>query len=93
MAERNCKKCFHYNACKEVASHGGYSDISYTKSQCKHFISSDVVEVVRCKDCVYRMELNPIYQYEGRALKVCFVRNKPVSDDGYCNEAIRKEGE
>lgn len=54
---------------------------------------ADVVEVVRCKDCVYRMELSPIYQYEGRSCKVCFIRNKPVSDDGYCNEAIRKEDE
>lgn len=55
--------------------------------------TADVVEVVRCKDCVYRMELSPLYQYEGRSYKVCFVRHKPVSDDGYCNEAIRKEDE
>ena len=52
MAERNCKKCFHYKACREVASHNGYIDISYTESQCKHFIpTADVVEVVRCRDC------------------------------------------
>ena len=44
MAERNCKKCFHYKACKEVASHSGYSDICYTESQCKHFTpTADVV--------------------------------------------------
>ena len=52
MAERSCKKCFHYEACKEVASHSGYADINYTESQCKHFIpTADVVEVVRCEDC------------------------------------------
>lgn len=52
MAERNCKKCFQYKACKEVASHSGYADINYTESQCKNFISADdVVKVVRCKDC------------------------------------------
>ena len=46
MAERNCKKCFHYVACKEVASHSGYADINYTESQCKHFIpTADVQEV------------------------------------------------
>lgn len=38
MAERNCKRCFHYKACKEVVSHSGYGDINYTESQCKHFI-------------------------------------------------------
>ena len=41
MAERNCKKCFHYNACKEVASHSGYTDINYTESQCENFICAD----------------------------------------------------
>lgn len=54
MAERKCKKCFHYKACKEVASHNGYADINYTESQCKNFIcADDVVEVVRCKDCKF----------------------------------------
>lgn len=43
MAERGCKKCFHYKACKEVASHSGYGDIHYTESQCKNFISADDV--------------------------------------------------
>lgn len=52
MTERNCKKCFHYEACKEVASHSGYTDINYTESQCKNFIcADDVAKVVRCKDC------------------------------------------
>lgn len=46
MAERNCKKCFHYNACKEVASHNGYANINYTESQCKNFIpTADIVKV------------------------------------------------
>lgn len=46
MAERNCKKCFHYNACKEVSSHSGYADINYTESQCKNFIpTADIVKV------------------------------------------------
>lgn len=52
MSERDCKKCFHYEACKEVASHNGYSDIYYTESQCKNFIFvDDVIKVTRCKDC------------------------------------------
>ena len=55
--------------------------------------TADVVEVVRCKDCVYRMELHPMYAYEGRPCKVCFIRNKPVSDNEYCSDAIRREDE
>lgn len=46
MAERNCKECFHYKACKEVASHNGFRDIRYTESECNHFTpTADVVEV------------------------------------------------
>ena len=70
MAERNCKKCFHYKACKEVASHSGYSDISYTESQCKHFLSkADVVEVkhgrwIRYKeDCLYNRCSRCLYEH------------------------------
>lgn len=40
MAERSCKKCFHYKACKEIASHNGYNDIRYTESECKYFLST-----------------------------------------------------
>lgn len=48
MVERYCRKCFHSKACKEVASHSGYSDMGYTESQCKHFTPiADVVEVVQ----------------------------------------------
>lgn len=57
MAERSCKKCFHYKACKEVASHSGYGDIYYTESQSKNFISADdVVQAVRCKDCKHNAD-------------------------------------
>jgi hypothetical protein len=69
----------------------------YSAEWIYNFIESplavDVVKVVRCKDCVYRMELHPMYAYEGRSCKVCFIRNKPVSDNGYCSDAIRREGE
>lgn len=46
MAEKTCKACFHYKACKEVASHNGYRDISYTENQCNHFLlTADYAEV------------------------------------------------
>lgn len=56
MAERNCKKCFHHKACKEVASHSGYGDIDYTESQCKHFTpTADVAEVKHGK-WIYKVD-------------------------------------
>ncbi len=79
MAERNCKKCFHYNACKEVASHSGYADINYTESQCKNFVcADDVVKVIRCKDCILHEE-------------GCLLDTHPymTADNGYCYLAKR----
>ena len=63
MAERSCQKCFHYKACKEVASHSGYGDIYYAEDQCRNFTpTADVQEVkhayweripgaYRCSEC------------------------------------------
>ena len=50
MAERTCKDCFHYKACKEGANRNGFWDIRYTEQECKHFLpASDVVEVKHAK--------------------------------------------
>ena len=89
MAERNCKKCFHYKACKEVASHNVYADINYTESQCENFIcADDVVKVVRCKDCKFRGTddcLNSYYsEYEGAYVD-------PMDDDDFCSYGERRK--
>ena len=87
MAERNCKNCFHYKACKEIASHNGYGDICYTESQCKNFIFIDnVVKVVRCRDCKYF--------YQDGDIKVCKHWNcHSTTYDAYCSYAKMKEDE
>lgn len=89
MAERNCKKCFHYKACKEIASHSGYGDIYYTENQCKNFISADdVVEVVRCKDCKHFTK-EMIYD---SLVSICKSAQGMVdpSPDFYCSYGERK---
>ena len=43
MAE--CKNCIKKDVCDRDVGHG--------YSVCPHYLSSDVVEVVRCKDCKY----------------------------------------
>lgn len=85
MNERNCKKCFHYKACKEVASHSGYADINYTESQCKNFISAaDVVKVIRCKDCVNRVEFDTNKFH-------CELTGYYCGETGYCSDGTPKE--
>ena len=51
----------------------------------------DVVKVVRCKDCTFRLPLSPQYDYKGRPCFTCFMWHKPTKEDGYCNEGIRRE--
>ena len=47
MAEKNCKLCFHYDVCYAV---GRMPERAETCSK----YATDVVEVVRCKDCIHR---------------------------------------
>lgn len=89
MAERNCKKCFHFAACKEVASHSGYIDINYTESQCENFIcADDVVEVVKCKDCAHYIEMKG-FDYNGRKARSCVWHSALRGENDYCSDAIR----
>ena len=57
-----CKECLHYDACVGTVK-ASFPNIQEKKieqvgireNNCKNFKSaSDVVEVVRCKDCVYK---------------------------------------
>ena len=48
-----CYDCFHCGACSD-AGDSGFSCLIEDVSKCKHFTNkADVVEVVRCKDCIY----------------------------------------
>lgn len=86
MAERNCRKCFHFKACKEVASRSGYRDVSYTESQCKHFTpTADVVEVVRCKNCKHSRPM--IFSGFHYCKRVRAVRK----EDDFCSKGTSKE--
>lgn len=56
--------------------------------------AADVVEVVRCKDCKYTMELNIVEkQIYPKATKMCMLAlaNKPVQDNDFCQYGERKE--
>lgn len=52
--------------------------------------SADVVEVVRCKECIYYLSLGEQYQYKDRPAMHCFCHGRLTSEDGYCNEGIRR---
>ena len=52
--------------------------------------AADVVEVVRCKDCVHYTEIVPQHKYKGRTAKHCIWHSRIVSEDGYCDQGLRR---
>ena len=52
--------------------------------------AADVVEIVRCKDCEYRMEIPNGTEFKGRKPMHCICHSKVVSDNGYCDFGIKK---
>lgn len=84
-----CKDCIHYEVCEP---HTSPNESFPEVGGCKCFKGkNDVVEVVRCKDCIYRMPLSPQYNYKGKPAMVCFNFHRPTREDGYCYEGIRRD--
>jgi hypothetical protein len=52
--------------------------------------AADVVEVVRCKDCMWYMPLGDQYTYKGKQAMHCFRNSWLVKEDGYCDEGVLK---
>ncbi len=93
MAERNCKKCFHYKACKEVASHNGYGDISYTESQCKYFISTAEVEEVKHGEWVQSKYHKRLYYCSECGRHIEDGQGKPNEYFPYCHCGAKMDGD
>lgn len=53
--------------------------------------AADVVEVVRCKDCIYYQPLGKQYTYKDKPAMHCFCHSRLTKENGYCDEGIRKE--
>lgn len=53
--------------------------------------AADVAEVVRCKDCIYRIPLNEEYTYKENRGMYCCRYARLTSENGYCDDGVRKE--
>lgn len=53
---------------------------------------ADVVEVVRCKDCLHYMEMEG-YDYKGKKARCCVWHRRLRRETDYCSDGIRKGGE
>lgn len=94
MAE--CKKCLYFDICKMYADdvRGDYED-SCLFEDCSNFKNkTDLVEVVRCKDCkfnVANMEKDPlnITDYSGDDIvRSCFLTDG-LDPNNYCSRGKR----
>lgn len=77
----NCKDCIKQDVCNRDVGHG--------YSVCPHYLSADVAEVVRCKDCDFSVG-------DGEKLPLnCIHANGLYMPklDGFCSFGVRKGGE
>lgn len=93
-----CKDCFHYKACSgftptdldqdvfDYCRKGIADEIPDIEERCSCFTDkADVVEVVRCKDCVFAKE----GFYEGDIY--CKLNDISASKDSFCSYGERRE--
>lgn len=80
MGMKNCKKCKHYSMC-------GFSKYASAEKCLDFWDVSDVVKVVRCKDCKH-------YLYDDfDGAYVCMQLSKYVKPDFWCAHGERKDNE
>lgn len=72
-----CKGCIHDSVCNR--------DVGYGYSVCPHYKTADVVEVVRCKDCVHCTVGYCCRDIKGRS-QMHF-----MGEDAFCSYGERKE--
>ena len=104
-----CKECFHYNACSgftptdldqdvfDYCRKGIADEIPDIEERCSCFLSSsDVVEVVRCKDCKHCSKLEKIIPVCSHEKNVLITESAPkrvhmlvVDNYHYCSYGER----
>ena len=80
----SCKECIHFEMC-EFSNSLEYTSVEILRADCEHFMAAaDVVEVVRCKNCIRSKP-------QSRGRRDCVLVAGCVKDNDYCSDGIRKE--
>ena len=74
-----CKNCIKQDVCDRDVGHGYLV--------CPHYLSADVVEVVRCKDCIHRDPEDKKCDCSFQAKGGIF----PMDDDDFCSYGERRK--
>ena len=53
--------------------------------------TEDMVQIVRCKNCIWRQHLEPSggFHHNGESVVYCMLNRRPTREDGYCNAGMR----
>lgn len=76
-----CRDCLHYPMCYFV---GG----AVKEEPCINFVRDDVIEVVRCEDCVFWQDNNGGYPHE----ECRWCKDETPDAYDYCSYGMRKDG-
>lgn len=76
-----CRDCLHYPMCYLV---GG----TVKDEPCMNFVRDDVIEVVRCEDCVFWQDNNGGYPHE----ECRWCKDETPDAYDYCSYGMRKDG-
>lgn len=80
------------NMCIKVAGHGIPATVAVDVADAFDSIPKvDLVEVVRCKDCGFRIVAENIPEFKGRPPMICAISFRITGENEYCNRGIRKE--
>lgn len=80
-----CKNCIHYDVC--LLHEDNFIEDTKKNGFCGKFKNkADYTKVVRCKDCVNRVEFEPNKYH-------CENTGYYCGETGYCSDGVRKEEE
>ena len=54
--------------------------------------TADVVEVVRCKDCVWRIEIPNGTEFKGIKPRYCGLKQELTGENDYCSKGAKMDG-
>ena len=91
MAKRNytCGDCAYVQKCEENPRLRRFNRENPAK-YCESFkLATDVVEVVRCKDCEYFLKA----EVNGNGFLICSVTDKEIFEEDFCSYGERRESD
>ena len=89
--EHTCGECIHSEICEHLPTLTGWDALN--PAYCRTFKNAaDVVEVVRCKDCVnyYEYEDWDRHCQESYVCHECRLFRKNLGENGYCSYGERR---